>query len=90
MALRLILSDYVERAMAGAVCDKLEDGTFAGRIPQCNGVVAFAPSLRKCEEELRATLEAWIFVGLELGHRLPILGGINLNKEPNHARVVAH
>ncbi len=90
MAIRFILSDYVERAMASAVYDKLEDGIFAGRIPQCKGVIAFAPSLRKCEVELRSTLEDWIFVGLKLGHRLPVLGGINLNKEPNHARMVAH
>ena len=65
-------SDYGERAMASAVYDKLEDGAFAGRIPQCKGVIAFAPSLRKCETELRSTLEDWIFIGLKLGHRLPV------------------
>jgi predicted RNase H-like HicB family nuclease len=68
METRYILTDYVWRAMAYAVYDKLEDGTFAGRIPQCKGVVAFGATLRECENELRSTLEDWILVGLKLGH----------------------
>ena len=79
MTVQYVLSDYVEKAMANAVYDKLEDGSFAGRIPQCKGVVAFAPTLRKCEAELRSTLEDWILVGLKLGHHLPLVGGIDLN-----------
>ena len=89
MAVRFILSEYVEKAMAQAVYDKLEDGTFAGHIPSCKGVVAFGATLRKCEEELRSTLEDWILVGLKLRHRLPIIGGVNLNRELKHERVVA-
>ncbi len=89
MAVRYVLSDYVEHAMAHASYEKLEDGTYAGRIPSCKGVVAFGASLRKCEEELRSTLEDWILLGLKLGHRLPVVGGVDLNKEPKHERVVA-
>ena len=37
-----VLTDYLEQALAMAVYDKLDDGTFAGRIPPCKGVVAFA------------------------------------------------
>lgn len=70
MAIRYILSEYVEQAMAQAVYDKLEDSTFAGRIPPCKGVVAFGDTLRECEEELRSTLEDWVLVGLKLGHAL--------------------
>ena len=84
---RFVLSDYVAEAMAHAIYDKLEDGTFAGRIPLCPGVVAFGTTLRECEEELRSTLEEWIVVGLKLGHRLPVLAGIDLNREPTHAMV---
>jgi len=68
--------------MACAVYDKLEDGKFAGRIPQCKGVVAFGATLRECEDELRSTLEDWILVGLKLGHPLPVIDDIDLNKEP--------
>ncbi|MBC7263464.1 MAG: type II toxin-antitoxin system HicB family antitoxin [Chloroflexi bacterium] len=82
MTRRYILSEYVDQAMAQALYDKLEDGTFAGRIPSCKGVVAFGATLRECEEELRSTLEDWILLGLKLGHPLPVIGSIDLNKEP--------
>ena len=85
MAVRFVLSDYVDRALAGATYDKLEDSTFAGRIPCFKGVIAFGASLRECEDELRSTLEDWILVGLKLGHRLPIVDGIDLNAEPTRA-----
>jgi predicted RNase H-like HicB family nuclease len=89
MLIRFVLSDYVEQALAHAVYDKLEDGTFAGRIPACKGVVAFASTLRECEEELRSTLEDWILVGLKLKHPLPVIAGIDLNKEPDFEPVGA-
>jgi predicted RNase H-like HicB family nuclease len=72
MHIRYILSEYIDKAMAKAVYDKLEDGTFSGRIPSCKGVIAFGVTLRDCEDELRSTLEDWILVGLKLGHFLPV------------------
>jgi len=89
MKTRFVLTDYVAQAMAQAVYDKFEDGTFAGRIPQCPGVVAFGKTLAECEAELRSTLEDWILVGLKLGHPLPVIGGIDLNKEPQSEPVEA-
>jgi predicted RNase H-like HicB family nuclease len=88
-AIRYILSEYVEQAMAQAVYDKLEDGTFAGRIPPCKGVIAFGKTLRECGDELHSTLEDWILVGLKLGHPLPVVGGIDLNREPARGQVDA-
>jgi len=82
VAARYVLSDYVAEALAGASFDKLEDGSYSGHIPACEGVVAFGPSLRECENELRSTLEDWILVGLQLKHALPVIMGIDLNKEP--------
>ena len=89
MAVRFILTDYVNQALAQAAYDKLEDGTFAGRIPACTGVVAFGITLAECEENLRSTLEDWILVGLKLGHALPVIGDIDLNKEPQREPVEA-
>ena len=82
MSTQFILSDYVREAMAEAVYDKLDDGTYFGRVPSCKGVVAFGATLRECEGELRSTLEDWVLVGLKLDHRLPVLGGIDLNRKP--------
>jgi len=74
MAVRYVLSDYVGQTMEQAVYDKLEDGSFAGRVPPCKGVIAFADTLRECENELRSTLEEWILLGLKLRHSLPVQG----------------
>ena len=67
-----VLSEYINRALAQAEYDKLEDGTFSGRIPACIGVLAFGETLRECEYGLRSTLEDWILVGLKLGHNLSV------------------
>jgi predicted RNase H-like HicB family nuclease len=77
-----VLTDYIARALDRAVYEKLADGTYAGRIPSCRGVIAFARSLRQCENELRSTLEDWILLGIKLGHPLPRIAGIDLNREP--------
>ena len=79
-----ILSDYIDRAMAHAEYDKLEDDSFSGRIVSCTGVLAFGATLKECEVDLRSTLEDWILVGLKLGHALPVVNGIDLNKEPEY------
>jgi predicted RNase H-like HicB family nuclease len=89
MVARFILSDYVEEALAQAVYDKLEDGTFAGRVPSCVGVIAFGDTLRECENNLRSTLEDWILVGLKLNHPLPLIADIDLNLEPAYATMDA-
>ncbi len=87
MAPRYILSEYMQAAMAEAIYDRIENGTYSGRIPCCKGVVAFGPSRKACETELRSTLEDWILVGLKLGHPLPVIQQIDLNKEPSREPV---
>ncbi len=82
----LPLTSYIEAAMAKADYEKLEDGTYGGEIPGLEGVIAFGPTLRQCEEELRSTLEDWILLGFHLGHTLPVIADIDLNK-PAYARV---
>ena len=77
------ITAYIEAALELASYDKLEDGSFAGEIPKLKGAVAFGKTLRECEGELRSTLEDWILVGLRLGHKLPVLAGIDLNKVSN-------
>ena len=89
MAARFVLTGYVESAMIKAVYDRLENNSYAGRIPECTGVVAFGDSRRACEEELRSVLEEWVLLGLKLGHTLPRIAGIDLNRTPAHEPVDA-
>jgi predicted RNase H-like HicB family nuclease len=75
----LILTSYINAALSNAIYDKLDDGSFVGRIPACKGVIAFGASLRACEQELHSTLEDWLLLGFKLGHPLPVIDGIDLN-----------
>jgi predicted RNase H-like HicB family nuclease len=82
----LALTSYIEAAMEMAEYEKLEDGTYGGEIPSLEGVIAFGATLRQCEQELRSTLEDWILLGFHLGHTLPVVAGIDLNK-PAHVNM---
>ena len=87
MTVRCVLSEYLDLAIDEAAYDKLDDGSFGGRIPSCPGVIAFGQTLRECQDALRATLEDWVLVGLKLGHTLPVIADIDLNKEPEREPV---
>jgi predicted RNase H-like HicB family nuclease len=89
MTATYILSDYIAAAMEEAVYERLEDGSYAGRIPPCPGVIAFASSLREAERELQSTLEDWVWIGLKLGHAVPVLGDLDLNQEPHRVSMDA-
>jgi len=86
-----MLIEYIDKAMGKAIYDKLEDGSFSGKIPQCAGVVAFGETLHKCQKELRSCLEGWLIVKIRHGDKLPVIGRINLNKGmPAPKEAVAH
>ena len=76
-----MIIEYINSAMSKAVYDKLDDGSFSGKIPQCPGVIAFGETLYQCEQELKASLEGWLIVKLRYGDKLPVIGKINLNKK---------
>ena len=84
-----MLIEYINKAMSKAVYEKLEDGSYSGRIPQTPGVIAFGETLYKCQEELRSVLEGWLIVKLRHGDRVPLVGGINLNKKTPALKEVA-
>ena len=84
-----MLIEYISKAMSKAVYEKLEDRSYSGRIPQTPGVIAFGETLYRCQEELRSILEGWLIVKLRHGDRLPVMGGINLNKKMPALKEVA-
>jgi predicted RNase H-like HicB family nuclease len=86
-----MLVKYIQQAMSKALYDKLEDGSFCGKIPDCPGVIAFAESLHRCQEELQAALEGWLIVKLRHGDNLPVIGKVNLNtRRRTSKKVPAH
>jgi len=86
-----MLIEYINKAMSKATYDKLEDGSFSGKILQCPGVVAFGETLYQCRQELISSLEGWLIVKIRHGDRLPVVGRINLNKRmPVPKETVVH
>jgi predicted RNase H-like HicB family nuclease len=76
-----MLTEYIERAMSKAKYKKLEDGTYAGTIPPCIGVIAFGATLSECQEELKSSLEDWLMAKLRHHQPIPVIEGIDLNSE---------
>jgi len=83
-----MLSEYIRAAMRQAKYELLENGRYYGSIRACRGCWAEAPTLEACREELKSTLEDWLLLGLQMGHQLPVISGINLNPPKN--RVAGH
>jgi predicted RNase H-like HicB family nuclease len=73
-----MLSEYIGAAMRRATYEILKDDTFFGRIPECPGVLANAPTLEACREELASVLDGWIILGIALHHDFPVLDGIEI------------
>lgn len=76
-----MLTEYIVKAMSKAVYEKLEDGSYFGKILECPGVIAFGLSLYKCQEELRSSLEGWLIVKLRHGDEIPVVEGADLNQQ---------
>ena len=76
-----MLTEYVNAAMHKANYELLPDHTFYGEIPGFQGVYANSPNLESCRDQLREVLEGWIVLGLQMGHAIPIVDGIDLIAE---------
>ncbi|MDQ7053505.1 MAG: hypothetical protein Q9P14_11630 [candidate division KSB1 bacterium] len=55
MATKYILTDYVCAAMSKDTYEKIEDGTYAGKISAYKAVVGFGKHLEECRAELQFT-----------------------------------
>ena len=73
-----MLTHYIQAAMSQATYELLEDCTYYGEIPAFPGVFAHADTLDICRKQLQEVLEGWILLGLQLGHQLPQIDGIDL------------
>lgn len=75
-----MLASYIDKAMAKAVYEIIEDdNTYWGEIPNLQGVWANSDTLEECRNELREALSDWIALRLRLSLEIPIVDKINLN-----------
>ena len=83
-----MLTTYIQAAMRRATYELLSDHTFYGEIPGFQGVYANAKTLEECRQELQDVLEGWIVLGLQLGHRLPVVDGIEIGQRATTERIL--
>lgn len=70
-----MLSRYIRTAMQRARYEILsDDGSYYGEIPGFVGVLANAPALEACRDQLEEVLEDWILIGISERHDLPMIG----------------
>lgn len=81
-----MLSEYIKAATHRAKYEILkEDSTYIGKIPECQGVWASSDTLEACRDELLEVLEEWIILGLQMGHPLPVIDGIDFSFKKDSA-----
>jgi predicted RNase H-like HicB family nuclease len=73
-----LLITYINNAIRLAKYKILEDGQYHGEIPGFQGGWTQAENLEACRDELQSTLEDWLILGLRMGHKLPVVAGIQL------------
>lgn len=80
-----MLTQYIQTAMRHAKYELMENGRFFGSIPECQGLWAEGPTLEECREELQSTLEDWIMIKLRHGDQFEVIGGVDINPQPEYA-----
>ncbi len=77
-----MIRTYIDAAMKHAhyeMIDQPED-PYYGEIPGLEGVMACGASLEECRANLEDALDAWIVLGLQLGHEIPPIDGVCLQR----------
>lgn len=75
-----MLTEYIQCAMRQAHYEMMENGRFFGSIPACRGDWGEGATLEECRDELAGALESWIIAGLRHGDTLPVIDGLDLNR----------
>lgn len=70
---------YIRTAMQNAICEYLdEDGIYYCEIPSLPGVWSSGANLEECRTQLESVLYGWIRLGIDLGHPIPAIDGVEL------------
>jgi len=75
-----MIRQYIEQAMQHAHYEIIEqEGTpYYGEIPGLKGVIGVGATLEECRSDLEEALDGWLVLGLQLGHDIPEMDGIQL------------
>ncbi len=66
-----MISHYVDKALARARYELLDDRSFCATVPGLRGVIATGKTLEACRQELAEVVEEWILVRRARGLAVP-------------------
>ena len=77
-----MIREYIHNAMRHAHYEIIDppETPFYGEIPELPGVLACGVTLEDCRADIEDALDGWIVLGLQLGHEIPEVDGINVNR----------
>ena len=77
---RIMIRAFIQAAMRRAHYDIIDQpgDPYYGEIPGFDGVVACGATLEECRANLEDALDAWLILGLQLGHTIPEIDGVKL------------
>jgi predicted RNase H-like HicB family nuclease len=73
-----VIRQYVEEALRTARYEKLDNGTYYAEVPRLQGVLATAPTLERCRNQLAEVVEEWVLVRVARGLDVPSLGKVTV------------
>ena len=73
-----MIRTYIQTAMKRAHYELIDQPKtpYYGDIPGLPGVLATGATLEECRENLEDALDAWLVLGLQLGHSIPEIDGV--------------
>ena len=77
-----MIRPYIDAAMRRAHYEIIDQPghPFYGEIPGLQGVLAVGATLEECRSNLEDALDAWLMLALQLGHPIPEIDGIALER----------
>lgn len=77
-----MIRSYIEAAMRQAHYEIIDQPgmPYYGEIPGLDGVLACGATLEECRANLEDALDAWLALGLQMGHPIPAVGGVALDQ----------
>ncbi len=74
-----MLTAYIQAAMNEARYEIIDNPEpYYGEIPRLKGLWATGKTLEECRRNLAETLEEWLAISLQLGHKIPPMGEVKI------------
>ncbi len=74
-----MIAEYVNKAMASAVVEKVGEGEYVASVPAFQGALGYGKTRKEAKDELRGVFEEWLVLALRADDELPDLDGVSLN-----------